>query len=120
MSEYNRTGGLQRIIKAAAYSRDGLLAAGKEAAVRQLLLLHAPLIGIAFFLDVSVSVKMVLVLASFFSLIVELLNTALEAAVDHTSMEIHPLAKRAKDIGSAAQSVALGMVALLWLMALWL
>lgn len=109
---------LQRIRNAAGYSRDGLQAASEEAAVRDLLVLHIPLICMVFFLNTSLAVKMVLIFASCFSLIVELLNTAIEAAVDHTSTERHPLAKRAKDIGSAAQMVALLMVALLWLMAL--
>ena len=52
---------------------------------------------------------MVLVVASFISLITELFNTAIEAAVDHTSTEKHELAKRAKDAGSAAQLIALLM-----------
>ena len=68
--------------------------------------------------DAGIATKMVLVFASFFSLIVELFNTAIEAAVDHTSLARHPLAKRAKDLGSAAQMVALTLLGLLWLMAL--
>ena len=59
-----------------------------------------------------------LVGASFVSLITELFNSAVEAVVDDISPEIRPLAKRAKDIGSAAQMVALVMVAVLWLTAL--
>jgi diacylglycerol kinase len=62
---------------------------------------------------------MLLVFASGLSLVVELLNTALEAAVDHTSLEIHPLAKRAKDAGSAAQYTCLTFIAILWGMAVY-
>lgn len=116
--DFKGKAGLRRIINAAGYSRDGLAAALHEAAVRQLLILHVVLIILAFFLNAGAATKMVLIFASFFSLIVELLNTAIEAAVDHTSLARHPLAKRAKDLGSAAQMVALILVALLWLMAL--
>ena len=59
------------------------------------------------------------VCASGLSLVVELLNSALEAAVDHTSLEIHPLAKRAKDAGSAAQYTCLTFIAILWGMAVY-
>ena len=62
---------------------------------------------------------MLLIMASFISLITELFNTAIEAAVDHTSLAQHPLAKRAKDVGSAAQMLALLLLAILWVMALW-
>lgn len=116
MSQFKQTRGLQRIVNAAGYSLEGLAAALKEPAVRQLLLLHIPLVLLALNLEADTAVKMMLVAASFGSLVAELFNTALEAAVDHTSTEIHPLAKRAKDIGSAAQSVSLLLVALLWLM----
>lgn len=109
---------LERIRNAAAYSWDGLREALRETAVRDLLILHIPLIILALFLDTALAVKMLLIFASGFSLIVELLNTAIEAAVDHTSTERHPLAKRAKDLGSAAQMLTLGIVALLWAVAL--
>lgn len=117
MSEFNKTTGIKRIINTLGYSKDGLSAAIKEPAVYQLVFLHGVLILLAFYLPFAIGIKMILVLASFLSLIVEFFNTALEAAVDHTSMEIHPLAKRAKDIGSAAQSLALLLVAILWVMA---
>ncbi len=66
----------------------------------------------------TVSVKMLLVVASFLSLIVELINTGIEASVDHTSTAKHPLAKIAKDVGSAAQFLALLLLFILWMMAL--
>ncbi len=65
-----------------------------------------------------ISVKMLLVVASFLSLIVELINTGIETSVDHTSTAKHPLAKIAKDVGSAAQFLALLLLFILWMMAL--
>ncbi|MDO4658549.1 diacylglycerol kinase [Kingella sp. (in: b-proteobacteria)] len=111
--------GLQRVINAAGYSKDGLAAAYRhEAAFRQLVWLHAVLLLAVWWLDVEPAVRMVLVLASFVSLIVELLNSGIEAVVDDISLEIRPLAKRAKDVGSAAQMLALTLLAILWTMAL--
>ena len=111
--------GLQRVINAAGYSKDGLVAAFRhEAAFRQLVWLHALLLLAVWWLDVEPAVRMVLVLASFVSLIVELLNSGIEAVVDDISLEIRPLAKRAKDVGSAAQMLALTLLAILWTMAL--
>ena len=66
----------------------------------------------------TLGIKMMLVLASFLSLIVELINTGIDACVDHTSTAKHPLAKIAKDVGSAAQFVSLCLLTILWLMAL--
>ena len=68
----------------------------------------------------SLVVKMLLLFASFFSVVVELFNTGIEAAIDHTSTERHPLAKIAKDVGSAAQFLALTLLFLLWVMAIFL
>ncbi|ATD65178.1 diacylglycerol kinase [Neisseria weixii] len=112
--------GLQRIINAFGYSKDGLKAAYRfESAFRQLVLLNAILIITAFLLNFGPATRILLIMASFISLITELFNTAIEAAVDHTSTEKHELAKRAKDAGSAAQLLALTLLALAWLMSLW-
>ena len=111
--------GVGRILNALRYSLDGIKAAIEEAGFRELLLLHAALLVILPFLPFPLTQKMLLVLASGASLVTELLNTALEAAVDHTSTAIHPLAKRAKDAGSAAQYTCLTFVAILWAMALY-
>lgn len=111
--------GLARILKATGYSIDGFKAAYQfEAAFRQVLWLNIILFTVIIFMPFNVTVKMVLVVASFLSLIVELINTGIEASVDHTSMEQHPLAKIAKDVGSAAQFLALLLLFVLWLMAL--
>ena len=110
---------MQRIINAAGYSKDGLIAAYRhEAAFRQLVWLHAVLLIALWCVDVEPAMRMILLAASFVSLIVELLNSGIEAVVDDISLEIRPLAKRAKDVGSAAQMLALTMLAILWAMAL--
>lgn len=112
--------GIRRIINAAGYSKDGLRAAYRhESAFRQLVWLNGLLIALAVVLDFGPSTRMMLIIASFISLIVELFNTAIEAAVDHTSTARHELAKRAKDAGSAAQMLALLLLAVLWFMAVW-
>lgn len=96
--------GIKRIINAFGYSKDGLAAAYRyESAFRQVLWLNLILIVLTFILNFDSATKMLLIIASFVSLITELFNTAVEAAVDHTSTEKHELAKRAKDAGSAAQ-----------------
>ncbi|MDO4879533.1 MAG: diacylglycerol kinase [Neisseria sp.] len=110
--------GLRRIINACGYTRDGFKAACEEQGFRQLLWLNIPLIALALSLSFGTAVRMMLITASFLSLIVELFNTGVEAAVDHTSLEKHPLAKRAKDVCSAAQGLALLLLALMWLLAL--
>lgn len=111
--------GLRRIINALGYSADGIKAAWTEQGFRQLVWLNGILLAAAFVLPFETPVRMVLVFAAFFSWIVELFNTGVEAAVDHTSLERHPLAKRAKDVCSAAQYLSLLMTALLWGTALW-
>ena len=112
--------GFARIIKAAGYSADGFMAAYKnEAAFRQVLWLNLVLFALIVFMPFTISIKMLLLVASFLSLITELFNTGIEASIDHTSTEQHPLAKIAKDVGSAAQFLALTLLFILWVMALW-
>ena len=112
--------GICRIINAAGYSKDGLRAAYRhESAFRQLVWLNGLLLVLAVVLDFGPATRMMLITASFLSLIVELFNTAVEAAVDHTSTARHELAKRAKDAASAAQMLALLLLAVLWFIAVW-
>ena len=112
--------GIRRIINAAGYSKDGLRAAYRhESAFRQLVWLNGLLLVLAVVLDFGPATRMMLITASFLSLIVELFNTAIEAAVDHTSTARHELAKRAKDAASAAQMLALLLLAVLWFIAVW-
>ncbi len=112
--------GLSRIIHAFGYSRDGLTAAFKgESAFRQEAVLAVVLVPAALWLARS-WVEMVLLVGSVaLVLIVELLNSAIEAAIDRISLAHHPLSKRAKDMGSAAVLIALLLCALVWGSALW-
>ncbi len=111
--------GIRRVVNAFGYSVDGLKAAYTEAAFRQLIWLNSALIILIFVLKFSLVTKMILILTSMLSLIVELFNTGIEAAVDHTSLAKSNLAKRAKDVGSAAQLVAILTLAIMWGLALW-
>lgn len=107
--------GLRRIFHTLIHSRDGFIATFRgEAAFRQLLLLHGALAVVAFLLDVSRSERALMLVVCFISLMVELLNSAIEAVVDRISLEHHPLSKNAKDMGSAAQATALLMVTTVW------
>ena len=107
--------GLARLINAFGYSLDGLRAAFRhEDAFRQLVLLAIILIPMAFIVHAAPLARALLVASSLATLIIELLNSAIEAAVDHTSLERHPLAKRAKDMGSAAQLLGLINLAVVW------
>jgi len=107
--------GLKRVIKATGYSMQGLASAFKfESAFRQELLLAIILIPLAFYLGDS-SVERVLMIGSvLIVLIVELLNSAIETAVDRIGSEKNVLSGRAKDIGSAAVFVALANVVCTW------
>ena len=107
--------GIRRIFHTLIHSRDGFIATFRgEAAFRQLLLLHALLIATAFLLDISRVERAVVLAVCFISLLVELLNSAIEAVVDRISLDHHPLSKNAKDMGSAAQTTALLMVGAVW------
>jgi diacylglycerol kinase (ATP) len=107
--------GLKRILNASGYSLDGLTAAFKgEAAFRQLVLLNVILIPLSFVFHVSRGERATLIAVCLMALIVELLNSAIEAAIDRISLDRHPLSKNAKDMGSAAQFVALSMIAVVW------
>ncbi|BBF87874.1 diacylglycerol kinase [Aquitalea magnusonii] len=108
--------GIRRLINAFGYSLDGIKAAFRhEDAFRQLALLAIILIPTALFIvPASPLARALLVASSLATLVIELLNSAIEAAVDHTSLERHPLAKRAKDMGSAAQLLGLINLAAMW------
>jgi len=107
--------GLTRIINAAGYSWLGFKAAYKhEAAFRQELLLTIVLTPIALYFGPSYADKAILLASLVFILLVEILNSALEAVVDRHGDEIHPLAGRAKDMGSAAVFLAFIITGLIW------
>ena len=106
--------GLTRIINAAGYSWLGFKAAYKyEAAFRQELLLVAMLTPVAIIYGPGYADKAILVASLLFILLIEILNSALEAVVDRFGDELHPLSGRAKDMGSAAVFLAFIITALI-------
>ncbi|WP_269915193.1 diacylglycerol kinase [Acinetobacter sp. HY1485] len=115
-SPFKGKNGIKRILNAFSYSIDGFKAAFiNEAAFRQIIIINVILIPISLFVDVTKAEHILLILVCLFAMIVELFNSAIEAVVDRISLERHPLAKNAKDMGSAAQFVALSMIAITWI-----
>ncbi|MDR2195602.1 MAG: diacylglycerol kinase [Gallionellaceae bacterium] len=107
--------GLRRVLNAFHYSMAGLRAAWSgEDAFRQELVLAVILMPLAFILGHTPVERALMAGSLLLVLIVELLNSAIEATVDRVSLERHPFAKRAKDIGSAAVFIALVNVAVIW------
>ncbi|MDA0225600.1 MAG: diacylglycerol kinase [Proteobacteria bacterium] len=107
--------GLQRLVNATRYSLSGLTeAARNEDAFRQELVLVALLAPVGLWLGADGVERALLLGSLLFILVVELLNSAVEATVDRISLEDHRLAKRAKDIGSAAVMLSLINAALVW------
>jgi diacylglycerol kinase (ATP) len=107
--------GLKRVWNALFYSFEGFKAAWKhEDAFRQEALLAIVLIPLAFFLADAAMARALMIASVLLVLIVELINSAIEATVDRISLENHALAKRAKDIGSAAVLIALINVLAVW------
>jgi len=112
--------GLQRVANALRYSYDGLIAAwGEEDAFRQELILTVVLVPVALLVPVGLIERVLMIGTVLLVLIVELLNSAVEAAIDRHSFEINPLAKRAKDLGSAAVLLSLVLAAGTWVALLW-
>jgi diacylglycerol kinase (ATP) len=112
--------GLRRVWNAMFYSFAGLRSAWKhEDAFRQESFLAMLLVPLAFLLTADNIARALMVASVLLVLIVELLNSAIEATVDRISLENHQLAKRAKDIGSAAVFVSLMNVLVVWGLALW-
>ena len=107
--------GLQRVWNALHYSLAGLHAAYTcEDAFRQEVLLALLLIPASFFLPVTGVGRALMIASVLLVLIVELINSAVEAVVDRVSLDRHHLSKRAKDVGSAAVLLALVNVAVVW------
>ncbi len=107
--------GLKRLINALGYSFAGLRAAFRhEDAFCQEVGLAIILIPLAFWLESQWLARALMISCVFLVLIVELINSAIEATVDRISLENHPLAKRAKDIGSAAVLVCLLNLVIVW------
>ncbi|MCX8146739.1 MAG: diacylglycerol kinase [Azovibrio sp.] len=112
--------GLQRLWNALGYSKKGLAAAWKhEAAFREEVLLALLTIPLGLWLGQTGVERALLAGSILIVLIVELLNSAVEAVVDKASPELHELAGRAKDLGSAAVLLSLVCAALVWVCVLW-
>ena len=104
----NNTTGFTRIIKAAGYSWKGLRAAWiNEAAFRQEGVAVLLAVVIACWLDVDAITRVLLISSVMLVMIVEILNSAIEAVVDRIGSEYHELSGRAKDMGSAAVLIAI-------------
>lgn len=112
--------GLTRLLRALQYSWYGFRAAAQhEAAFRQELTLVIPLSIVAWFVPVPLLERALLFAVLQVILIVELINSAIEANTDHITMDEHPLAQRAKDMGSAAVLLSLVISAAVWTAVLW-
>lgn len=118
-SPHKGKSGFKRILNATQYSISGFKAAYvHEAAFRQVLFINLILIPISFFCEVSRLEHALMIVVCLLAIIVELFNSAIEAIVDRISLEHHELSKNAKDMGSAAQFVSLGIIFIVWLLIL--
>ena len=118
-SPFKSKTGLRRLLNATRYSAEGLGAAFRhEDAFRQEVIAAMLLLPLALWLGNSGVERALMVFSVLLVLIVELLNSAVEATVDRISLENHALAKRAKDIGSAAVMVTLLNLLLVWALVL--
>lgn len=112
--------GLDRIVRATGYSLEGLAMAYRgESAFRQEFWLAIVMLPAAFWLGRSWVEVALLVGSVMLVLIVELLNSGIEAAIDRVSFEMHELSKRAKDLASAAVLLSLLLCGGIWAAALW-
>ena len=117
VSEFKSKSGVKRIYAAFLYSLQGFRMAWKsEHAFRQELMLVIPGVIVAFLLPLPPLEKVALVAVLLLVLIVELINSAIEAVVDRISFDPHPLSRNAKDFGSAAVFLALTLAGLTWLL----
>lgn len=112
--------GLARIVRATGHSIDGILAAYRgENAFRQEVWLAALLLPTSFWLGRHWTEVALLAGSVILVMIVELLNSGIETAIDRVSFELHDLSKRAKDLASAAVMLSLLLCGGIWLAALW-
>lgn len=111
--------GLNRILHAGGYSMQGLRAGWGETAFRQEAILAMGLVPLAFWLGQNWVETALLAGTILLVMIVELLNTCVESAIDRIGPEWHDLSKRAKDMGSAAVLLSLLLCAGVWMAALW-
>ncbi|MGH8705115.1 MAG: diacylglycerol kinase [Burkholderiales bacterium] len=119
MSSHKGATGLRRLIDATRYSLSGLAAAARhEEAFRQELIVAAILVPLGLWLGANGTERALLAGSVLLVLVVELVNSAVEATVDRVSLDDHDLAKRAKDLGSAAVMLAIVNAAVVWLLVL--
>jgi diacylglycerol kinase (ATP) len=115
ISEFKTKSGVKRIISSTVYSMQGFRTAWRtERSFRLEALIAGPAAMAALFLPVSPLEKLALIGVLLIVLMVELINSAIEATVDRVSLERHPLSKNAKDFGSAAVFLALTLAAATW------
>lgn len=115
VSEFKSRAGWRRLISALDYSLQGLASAWREEhAFRQELFLFVPLSLLALFLPLSGFEKLILISVLVLILIMELINSAIEAVVDRVSLERHELSKKAKDYGSAAVFLSMLIAIATW------
>jgi diacylglycerol kinase (ATP) len=120
VSEFKSKSGLKRIFFALFYSFDGFKSAWQhEHAFRQELVLVVCGIIVALVLPISAYQKLMLIVVLLLILIVELINSAIEAVVDRVSLERHSLSKNAKDFGSAAVLLTLIIAVATWVVVLY-
>jgi diacylglycerol kinase (ATP) len=111
--------GFRRVIKATVHSMHGFKSVWREeAAFRQELILAIGLFLLACWLDVSMMQRIAMIAVLFIVLIVEVLNSAIEATIDRIGPEIHQLSKNAKDMGSFAVFLSLALAMFVWAMIL--
>jgi len=114
-NEFKGRTGLNRIFHAGLNSVRGLRHAFRsESAFRQEVALSAVMLPLAFWLPVTTVERILLIASVLLALIVELLNSAVEAAIDRISLAHHPLSGQAKDMASAAVLVSLALAGLVW------
>jgi diacylglycerol kinase (ATP) len=119
-SPHKGSTGLRRLINATRYSLAGFAAAARhEDAFRQELILAAVMVPLGLALGANGVERALLAGSVLLVLVVELVNSAIEATLDRISLERHELAGRAKDFGSAAVMLALALAGLVWLLVLW-
>ena len=118
-SPYKGKTGIKRLLNAFKYSVAGTLAAFKhEDAFRQEVFLSLVLIPLAIYLGETTTEQALMITSVLLIIIVELLNSSVEATVDRISVKRHKLAKRAKDIGSAAVFFSLVNASVIWFLIL--
>jgi diacylglycerol kinase (ATP) len=116
----NKSTGLIRLYRAIIYSIQGLQVAWcNETAFRQELSVAVAAIIAAFWLDIDAVSRLLLIASLILVMIVEIIDSAIEAVVDYISKDLHPLAKQAKDLGSAAVFLTVLLAVFTWVTLLW-